>query len=197
MLSIRLLLPKRPAALLTIGNNLHKQPNLQSNWQSNWQSNLQPSSQPNCQSNRLASSLVPGGVGDPYKTTIKRKAELPDPNRPKFVYNEAMESLKWANWHTLKDLKKRCIASEYHPRRLCLHYVYKYKSLPFELREHALNVTTKEMPRKSQWRSGRLRYHCILTGRPRGRVMRYRVSRFWFRHLADYNKLSGVIKGKW
>lgn len=171
MLSIRLLLPKRPA-LLAAGN---------------------PPKQASC----LASTLIAGGCGDPYKTTIKRKAELVDPNRPKFVYNEAMESLKWANWHTLKDLKKRCIASEYHPRRLCLHYVYKYKSLPFELREHALSVTQKEMPHKSRWRSGNLRYHCILTGRARGRVMRYRVSRFWFRHLADYNKLSGVIKGKW
>lgn len=141
--------------------------------------------------------LKVGGTGDPFKTSIKRKAELVDPSRPKFINNEAMESLKWANWHTLKDLKKRYIASEYYPSRLCLLHVFKYKSLPFELRDHTYNIIQKEMPRKSRWRSGNLRYHCILTGRPRGRVMRFRVSRFWFRHLADYNKLSGVIKGKW
>jgi small subunit ribosomal protein S14 len=138
-----------------------------------------------------------GNTGDPFKTSIKRRNEIVDPNKPKYIYNEGMESLKWANWHTLKDLKKRYIVSEYYPTRVAVLQLYRYKCLPYELREHSLNIIKNEFPRKSQWRSGRLRYHCILTGRPRGRVMRFKVSRFMFRHLADYNKLSGVIKGKW
>ena len=138
-----------------------------------------------------------GGTGDPLTTTIKRKSEVVDPNKPKFIYNEGMESLKWSNWHTLKDLKKRFIISEYYPTRVCLLHLFKYKCLPFELRDHSLNIIMHKFPRKSRWRSGNIRYHCVLTGRSRGRVMRFKVSRFWFRHLADYNKLSGVIKGKW
>lgn len=149
------------------------------------------------QSKCFLNLLKLGGTGDPFKTTIKRKNELVDPNKPKFINNEAMESLKWANWHTLKDVKKRFIVSEYFPTRVCLLHLYRYKQLPYELRDKSLNTITKELPRKSRWRTGHLRYHCILTGRPKGRVMRYRVSRFWFRHLADYNKLSGVWKGKW
>lgn len=135
------------------------------------------------------------GTGDPFSTTIKRKNVIVDPNKPKYVYNEAMESLKWANWHTLKDLKKRFIINQYYPTRVCLLHLYRYKSLPYELREHSLDIIRNKFPRKSRWRN--IRYHCILTGRPRGRVMRYKVSRFIFRHYADYNMMSGVIKGKW
>lgn len=142
-------------------------------------------------------SLMKSNTGDPFKTEIKRKKEVIDPSRPKFIYNEKPECLQWANWHTLADVKKRYIISEYFPTRTSLLNVFKYKSLPYELREHALDILMNKFPRKSKWRSGNIRYHCILTGRSRGRVMRYKVSRFIFRQLADYNKLSGVIKGKW
>lgn len=149
------------------------------------------------QSKCFVSLMKVAGIGDPFKTTIKRKSKVVDPSIPKFIYNEKPECLQWANWHTLKDLKKRYIISEYYATRVCLLHLYKYKSLPYELREHALDTIMNKFPRKSRWRSGNIRYHCILTGRPKGRVMRFKVSRFIFRDLADYNKLSGVMKGKW
>ncbi|KAL7646682.1 UNVERIFIED_CONTAM: hypothetical protein RMT77_001935 [Armadillidium vulgare] len=43
----------------------------------------------------------------------------------------------------------------------------------------------------------RVHKRCTITSRPRGLVTRWRVSRFIFRHEADYNKLSGVIRAKW
>lgn len=42
-----------------------------------------------------------------------------------------------------------------------------------------------------------LHSRCAITGRSRGVVKRYRMSRFCFRNFADYNQLSGVIKACW
>ncbi|KAF0293742.1 28S ribosomal protein S14, mitochondrial [Amphibalanus amphitrite] len=38
---------------------------------------------------------------------------------------------------------------------------------------------------------------CVATSRPRGVVQPWRLSRIMFRHLADYNQLSGVLRAKW
>ncbi|KAH6934900.1 hypothetical protein HPB50_001632 [Hyalomma asiaticum] len=43
------------------------------------------------------------------------------------------------------------------------------------------------------------RFHgrCVITSRARGFVRPWRVSRMMFRHLADYNYLSGVQRAMW
>lgn len=43
----------------------------------------------------------------------------------------------------------------------------------------------------------RIRKRCAITSRPRGNVLRWRISRIVFRHLADYNKLCGIERAKW
>ncbi|KAG8225201.1 hypothetical protein J437_LFUL009488 [Ladona fulva] len=43
----------------------------------------------------------------------------------------------------------------------------------------------------------RLVRRCAITSRPRGVVHKWRLSRIVFRHLADYNKLSGVQRAMW
>lgn len=43
----------------------------------------------------------------------------------------------------------------------------------------------------------RLNSRCAVTSKGRGNVSRWRLSRFIFRHLADYNKLAGVQRGFW
>lgn len=53
----------------------------------------------------------------------------------------------------------------------------------------------RALPRDSMFHL--LHNRCAITGRSRGIVKRYRLSRFCFRHLADYNKLSGVKKASW
>lgn len=43
----------------------------------------------------------------------------------------------------------------------------------------------------------RLHGRCVVTSRPRAVSPRWRVSRIIWRHLADYNKLSGVTRAWW
>ncbi|WP_369012519.1 uS14 family ribosomal protein [Klebsiella pneumoniae] len=42
-----------------------------------------------------------------------------------------------------------------------------------------------------------LNNRCIISSRPRGILKRYRISRHFFRELADHNLLSGVAKAQW
>lgn len=42
-----------------------------------------------------------------------------------------------------------------------------------------------------------MRSRCAVSGRSRGVLKKYRVSRLVWRNLADNNKLSGVIKAAW
>lgn len=53
----------------------------------------------------------------------------------------------------------------------------------------------EKIPRQTALRQ--IQSRCILTSRPRGNVLRWRISRIMFRHLADYNKLSGVQRAIW
>lgn len=43
----------------------------------------------------------------------------------------------------------------------------------------------------------RVRNRCALSGRPRGYIRRYRVSRITFRELALSGKIPGVTKSSW
>ncbi|KPI93570.1 28S ribosomal protein S14, mitochondrial [Papilio xuthus] len=43
----------------------------------------------------------------------------------------------------------------------------------------------------------RINNRCVITSRPRGIVPEWRMSRIVWRHLADYNKLSGVQRAMW
>ena len=51
------------------------------------------------------------------------------------------------------------------------------------------------IPRQSALRQ--LTRRCVITSRPRGVVFRWRISRFVFRHLVDYNKMAGVQRAIW
>lgn len=43
----------------------------------------------------------------------------------------------------------------------------------------------------------RIRNRCVLTSRPRGVKKRWRLSRIVFRHLADHNQMSGILRARW
>lgn len=94
----------------------------------------------------------------------------------------------------IKDAKRRKVVAEHAVDRLRVNSLRKNNILPIELRE----IADKEInlfPRDSN--VIRLRERCALTSRPRGTVFRYRLSRIVWRHLADYNKLSGVQRAMW
>lgn len=51
------------------------------------------------------------------------------------------------------------------------------------------------IPRQTALRQ--LTTRCVVTGRGRGTVHRWRISRFIFRDLVDYNKIAGIQRAIW
>ncbi|XP_060517625.1 small ribosomal subunit protein uS14m [Cylas formicarius] len=101
---------------------------------------------------------------------------------------------KWVNRWMIRDVKRRKAIAEYGPTRLRINTLRKNDILPPELKEIA-DAEIHAMPRDSIKRHKTNR--CVLTSKPRGTVLRWRLSRIVFRHLADYNKLSGVQRAMW
>lgn len=93
-----------------------------------------------------------------------------------------------------KDHRKRQTVKTEHVFRLRVNALRKNDVLPKELQEiadkeiHALPLDASIV---------RIVNRCAVTSRPRGVVQRWRLSRFIFRHLADYNKLAGVQRAMW
>lgn len=56
-------------------------------------------------------------------------------------------------------------------------------------------MASRKLPKDSRIKM--LHIRCAITGRSRGLLKAYRLSRLCWRDLADYNKLSGVIKACW
>jgi len=60
---------------------------------------------------------------------------------------------------------------------------------------HEAQVKLNKMPRNSS--PVRLRNRCVLTGRPRGYLRKFQMSRICFRELANNGTIPGVIKASW
>ena len=133
-------------------------------------------------------------TGSVYNTQRRRLTPLKDPNAPKDIYG-CSESLKWVDWRMLKDVRRRHIFTIYHPLRENIRLVYKSFILPTELSNTAHRQLAHALPLYSSHHQVRMR--CAVTSRGRGKLFKFRLSRFIFRHLADYNKLSGVIRSCW
>ena len=85
--------------------------------------------------------------------------------------------------------------------------VEKYKTKRAELKAALANPNTTDaeffaaqkkmakLPRNSS--PVRIRHRCSLSGRPRGYIGRYGVSRITFRELALAGKIPGVTKSSW
>ncbi|XP_043213994.1 28S ribosomal protein S14, mitochondrial-like isoform X3 [Amphibalanus amphitrite] len=101
---------------------------------------------------------------------------------------------KYGDWRTIKDQAKRHCVRDFGIQRVRLNAVRKNRILPAELRELADREIADE-PRNSNY--VRTVDRCVATSRPRGVVQPWRLSRIMFRHLADYNQLSGVLRAKW
>ncbi|XP_053678914.1 28S ribosomal protein S14, mitochondrial [Anopheles nili] len=101
---------------------------------------------------------------------------------------------KWADWRMIKDYKRRQCVIQHADARLRVNSLRKNTVLPTELQD----IASKEIdafPRDSSL--VRVRERCAVTSRPRGIVHKWRVSRIVWRHMADYNKLSGVQRAMW
>lgn len=91
---------------------------------------------------------------------------------------EKREIMVKRHWEKRQELKKRSIDM----------------SLSEEER-HEARVKLNKMPRDGS--PVRLRNRCKLTGRPRGNLRKFRVSRLCFRELALMGAVPGVTKASW
>lgn len=93
-----------------------------------------------------------------------------------------------------RDYLRRMVVKEHHITRLRLNGIRKNTILPKELREVAdVEIANEPIRSSITWLTNR----CAITGRARGNVLKYRLSRFVFRHNADHNKLAGVQRAMW
>lgn len=94
----------------------------------------------------------------------------------------------------IRDVKRRNMAKQYAIDRLRLVVLKRNDIIPLEIREEA-SAELHAFPRDSA--PSRIHDRCAVTSRPRGLAYRWRLSRIVFRHLADYNKLSGIQRAMW
>lgn len=99
--------------------------------------------------------------------------------------------------------KKSSIAREKKRARMCAHKLEKRRELKAIVRsltasdEERMDAQAKlnKMPRNSS--PVRTRNRCQLTGRCRGFLRKYKLSRLCFRELANSGHIPGVYKASW
>ncbi|AET60604.1 30S ribosomal protein S14 [Paenibacillus terrae] len=73
--------------------------------------------------------------------------------------------------------------------------VAKYTDLRRELKANGDYEALQKLPRDSS--PTRLKSRCELTGRPRGYLRKFKLSRIAFRELAHKGQIPGVTKASW
>jgi small subunit ribosomal protein S14 len=73
--------------------------------------------------------------------------------------------------------------------------VAKYKDIRAKLKKEGNYEALSQLPRNAS--PVRLKNRCGLTGRPRGYIRRFGVSRYVFRLMALDGKIPGVVKASW
>lgn len=73
--------------------------------------------------------------------------------------------------------------------------VAKYALLRAELKAKGEYILLDKLPRNSS--KVRLHNRCRLTGRPRGYMRKFGISRVTFRELASQGKIPGITKASW
>jgi small subunit ribosomal protein S14 len=86
---------------------------------------------------------------------------------------------------------KSIIAREIKREKMVAKYAEKRK----QLKEAGEWLELDKLPKNSS--KIRLHNRCKLTGRPKGYIRHFGISRVTFRELASYGKLPGVTKASW
>ncbi|ANH78730.1 30S ribosomal protein S14 [Candidatus Chlamydia sanziniae] len=99
--------------------------------------------------------------------------------------------------------KKSSIARELKRRRLVETNFKKRAALRETVKSLTVNEEEKERARialnkmKRDCSPVRLHNRCLLTGRPRGYLRKFAISRICFRQMASMGEIPGVIKASW
>jgi small subunit ribosomal protein S14 len=87
--------------------------------------------------------------------------------------------------------RKSVIARERKREKLVARYAEKRAAL----KEAGDWVGLDKLPRNSS--KVRLHNRCMLTGRPKGYMRKFGISRVTFREMASFGKIPGVTKASW
>jgi small subunit ribosomal protein S14 len=87
--------------------------------------------------------------------------------------------------------KKSKVAKDKKQQKMVAHYA----ELRKELKEKGDYVALSKLPKDSS--PTRLKNRCELTGRPRGYMRKFNMSRIAFRELAHKGQIPGVKKASW
>ncbi len=94
----------------------------------------------------------------------------------------------------LRNNRRKSLAVLHKAKREKLIKTLKDNSLPFEERLEA-QVKLSQMPRDGS--KSRQRNRCGLSGRPRGNLRKFGMSRIAVRELASWGQIPGLIKSSW
>ncbi|MBK8204081.1 MAG: 30S ribosomal protein S14 [Bdellovibrionales bacterium] len=94
----------------------------------------------------------------------------------------------------VKNNRRKKLAVKYAPIRKALRKKSLDTSLTEEERTEAF-VRLQKLPRNGS--SIRVRNRCVMTGRPRGNLRKFGLSRLSFRAMAHLGKIPGVTKASW
>lgn len=95
---------------------------------------------------------------------------------------------------TKRNKKREKLASLHRAKRQAIIAIAKDESASFEDRLNA-QIKLSQMPRDGS--RSRQRNRCALTGRPRGNLRKFGMSRIAVRELASWGQIPGLIKSSW
>lgn len=87
--------------------------------------------------------------------------------------------------------KKSNVVKELKRQQMVVKYALKRK----ELKEKGDYAALQKLPRDSS--ATRLHHRCAVSGRPRGYIRKFGVSRIVFRELAHKGQIPGITKSSW
>uniref|UniRef100_A0A1I7TAC5 28S ribosomal protein S14, mitochondrial n=1 Tax=Caenorhabditis tropicalis TaxID=1561998 RepID=A0A1I7TAC5_9PELO len=132
----------------------------------------------------------------PYSRDAIQKLKLDQ--YPLYVEREWWKTGKrmtfWATWRQLRDVKRREQVQEVGADRMRLKAIKFNTILPQAIRDEA----AEKLQKARKYDHPRLILNmCQFTGRQRGKIKPYRLSRHLFRRFADRSALSGVQRAMW
>ncbi|GMN52742.1 hypothetical protein TIFTF001_021901 [Ficus carica] len=94
----------------------------------------------------------------------------------------------------IRDNHRRQLAARFELQRKLYKAMANDTTLPDDVRQEN-RMKLSRLPRNSSFT--RIRNRCVYTGRARGIVSLFRMSRIVFRDLANKKLLDGVLKASW
>jgi len=94
----------------------------------------------------------------------------------------------------VKQIRREGIVKKHWAKRQELKKLISSLDTDHDSRLEAI-ATLNKMPRDSS--PVRLRNRCQLTGRPRGYLRKFKLSRICFREMANTGLIPGVVKASW